>query len=533
MAIYQIVFIYKMIAMNPQLQFMLQQAIQAFQNRNFDRADSILKKVIQIDANNLPALHVLGLIKASQANYREAVDFLSRAASIHPSDASIQYNLAKALSDCGQDIESIPHHKMAVQLAPNNPEAWLNYGNTVSKLCYHDDASTHYDQALSLKPDYVEAWFNKANAMHELKRYDEAITHYDQALSLKPDYAEAWSNKGLTLVELNFHNEAIAAYSNAIELDDKFFDAYWNKATAQLTIGNFEEGWINYEYRWKRRETEYYRHDDILLLQNLDNISQKRVLVWCDQFYGDSIQFIRYINELVSLNAIIFLEAHPPLKDIFKNSFPECICISIGSPVPEVDYQISISSLPLIFNTTFQKIPKSIPYLKCSKQAFDKWSEILDLESNKINIAVACSGNTTHFKNDKKRPIKLEVFKPLLQVANLFLVQKNIEEVDKAFLLSHPEINFLGNQIQNFDDTAAIIQKMDLTISIDTSIAHLSGAIGKKTWVLVSCSPDWRWMLNKEDSPWYLTVKLYRQPTIDDWVSVIDKVNSDLCLMLK
>ena len=238
--------------MNPQLQTILQQAIQAFQGGNFASADAILKRVLQVDSKNLPALHILGLIKISQSNYREAADYLARAARIHPNDASIQYNLAKALSDSGNDKDALAHHKKAVALAPNNPEAWLSYGKTASNLGRYEDALVWYGNALNLKPDYaeatlnkgatlkelerykdavafaeqalklnpnlVEAWLNKAVALKELKRFDDAIAHYDKALSLKPDYAEAWSNKGVTLHELKRYDEAIAHYDKALTL---------------------------------------------------------------------------------------------------------------------------------------------------------------------------------------------------------------------------------------------------------------------------------------------------------------------------
>jgi predicted O-linked N-acetylglucosamine transferase (SPINDLY family) len=251
--------------MNPQLQTMLQQAIQAFQSGNFDSADLILKRVLQADSKNLPALHILGLIKASQANHKEAADFLGRAARIHPNDASIQYNLAKALADSGNNKDAIAHHKKAVALAPNNPEAWLNYGKSASNLGRYEDALVWFGKALSLKPDYaeallnkgailkvlkkleeaialaeqalsinpnlVEAWSNKGGALKELKRFDEAVVHYDKAISLKPDYHETWSNKGVALYELNQFDEAITHYDKALSLKPDYHEAWANKGS--------------------------------------------------------------------------------------------------------------------------------------------------------------------------------------------------------------------------------------------------------------------------------------------------------------
>jgi predicted O-linked N-acetylglucosamine transferase (SPINDLY family) len=267
--------------MNPQLQTILQQAIQAFQGGNFASADAILKRVLQVDSKNLPALHILGLIKISQSNYREAADYLARAARIHPNDASIQYNLAKALSDSGNDKDALAHHKKAVALAPNNPEAWLSYGKTASNLGRYEDALVWYGNALNLKPDYaevilnkgatlkelerykdavafaeqalklnpnlVEAWLNKAVALKELKRFDEAIAHYDKALSLKPDYHEAWTNKGVTLHELKRFDDAIAHYDKALSLKPDYAEAWSNKGVTLYELKRFDEAIAHYD----------------------------------------------------------------------------------------------------------------------------------------------------------------------------------------------------------------------------------------------------------------------------------------------
>ena len=233
--------------MNFQLQAMLQQAIQAFQSGNFDSADLILKRVLVVDSKNLPALHILGLIKASQSNFKEAADYLARAARIHPDDASIQYNLAKALTDFGNNKDALVHHKKAVALAPNNPEAWLNYGKTASNLGRYEDALSCNSKALDLRSDYVEAWFNQGATLHALGRYEEAITHYDKVVSLKPDYIEAWFNKGADLYALGRYEEAIAQYDQALNLKPDYHEAWSNKGVALHALGRYEEAIAQYD----------------------------------------------------------------------------------------------------------------------------------------------------------------------------------------------------------------------------------------------------------------------------------------------
>ncbi len=233
--------------MNPQLQTMLQQAIQDFQDGNFDRASLILRRVLQVDSKNLPALHISGLIKASQASYREAADFLGRAARISPKDPSIQYNLAKALSDSGSHEEALFHHKKAVTLTPDNPEAWLNYGITASHLSRYEDALVWYSNALSLKPNYAEAALNKSSTLRELKKYEEAIFFAEQALKINPDLVGGWVNIALALKELKRFDEAIASCDKALAIDPEYHEVWANKGVALHELNRYEEAIAHYD----------------------------------------------------------------------------------------------------------------------------------------------------------------------------------------------------------------------------------------------------------------------------------------------
>ena len=227
--------------MDIQLQLMLKQAIEAFQAQKFDNATLFLKKILQVDSKNLPALHILGLVKASQSNYKEAADYLTRAARIEPNDASIQYNLAKALTDSGNDKGALIHHEKAISLAPNNPEAWLSYGKTTSNLGRYDDALVCYGNALNLKPGYADALLNKGATLKELKRYDEAITFAEQALAINPNLTQAWSNKGGALKELKRYEEAIACYDKALSLQPDYHEALTNKGATLKELKRYEE----------------------------------------------------------------------------------------------------------------------------------------------------------------------------------------------------------------------------------------------------------------------------------------------------
>ncbi len=233
--------------MNAKIQLMLQQAIRAFQSGNFASADLILKKCLQVDTKNFQALHILGLIKASQSKFREAADYLARAARIQPNDASIQFNLAKALTDSGNDKDAITHHKKAVALDPNNQEAWLNYGLSTFNLGRYEDALVYYSNALRLKPDYAVAYCNKGATLNTLKRYDEAIVHYDKLISLKPDYAVAYCNKGATLNALKRYDEALTHYDEALNLKPDYAEAWANKGAVLFVLKRYDEALTHYD----------------------------------------------------------------------------------------------------------------------------------------------------------------------------------------------------------------------------------------------------------------------------------------------
>jgi len=227
--------------MNSPISLMLQQAISFFERSNFDSAELILKRLIKIDSNCLPAFYVLGLIKVSQENFKEAVGFFKKAAKLNPDDFSIQFNLAKALSDSECDKESLAHHKKATELSKNNPLVWLNYAKSVYKLGAYVEALECYEKVLDLKSDYAEAWSSKGGVLHKIKRYEEALQHFDKALSLKPDYAEAYSNKGNTLNELKLYEEALQHFDKALSLKPDYAEAYSNKGNTLNELKLYEE----------------------------------------------------------------------------------------------------------------------------------------------------------------------------------------------------------------------------------------------------------------------------------------------------
>jgi len=468
-----------------------------------------------------------GLSFLENENFEEAELKFLESLRLLPERVSTLTNLAATQIKLKKYSEAKTYSEKAVELDANNSEAFLNLGFIEKEVGNLESALTFFNKALTLDLTNALAFLNKGAAFHELKRYEEALGSYKKAIELKPDYHEAWSNQGVTLNELKRHEEAIGSYERAIQLKPDYAIALWNLALNQLLMGDFKNGWDNFESRWYKKNSESYRHKDIPALKDLKNIATKTILVWSEQGYGDTIQFCRFITNLASLGASIILEVQPPLKSLMETSFSFCQVVSEGGKLINADFQVPLLSLPLLFGTTIDTIPNQIPYLKNLKSKSIYWGEKLEGNKKKLNIGVAFSGNENH-QNDHNRSMNLALLRPLLRMGNLCLIQKNIKPIDRIFLNSNREISFLGDSIHSFADSGAIVEKMDIIVSVDTSLAHLSGALGIPTYVLLPWNPDWRWLLDRKDSPWYPTVKTLRQPSSGDWESVVIELISEI-----
>jgi tetratricopeptide (TPR) repeat protein len=544
--------------MTPDMQFMIGQAVQAFQAGNHMRAEGLLIKILQSSPKNLPALHILGLIKAAESKHVEAADYLLRAVKLDPNEPSLRYNLAKALAASGKDLDSLIHHQRAAELMPQSPEVWLNFGKSLATLGRYQESLGAIEKALNIQPNYLEALINKSAVLNELKQYEEslltskhaldlsplskevwsnqggalkglgyftkALEAYEKAIAIDPKYAQAWFNRGVLLKELRRFDEAFSSYHSAININPNEVDAHWNLALLKLATGNFLQGFQEYEWRWKRANAEAYRHKNVSPLKKLGDVAGKKILVWAEQGLGDTIQFSRFMPELVELGAEIIFEVQPLLSSLMERSYPQVKVAPIGEQIEHVDLQIPMLSLPGVFGVDLGDVPNKIPYLLASSEKINFWRQKITGSSNKLSIGIACSGITG-------APIPLEKFSEIIPYTNIFLIQKDLKSSDSEALVRFPSIQYLGEQIKTFDDTAGIIENMDLVISVDTSLAHLAGALGKRTWVLLPYVAEWRWLDSRDDSPWYPSMRLYRQVGAGDWDEVMQRVKEDLIIL--
>ena len=500
--------------------------------KKYSDAKATAKKAILVEGDNSEAYLNLGLIEKELKRYESSAKFFDKAFSLKPEYYEAWSNKGNVLKELKRYDEAIAHYDRALSLKPDYAEAWSNKGVTLNELKRYDEAIAHYDRALSLKPDYAEAWSNKGVVLKDLKRYDEALAHYDKALSLKPDYHEAWSNKGNVLNELKRHDEALAHYDKALSLKPDYAEASWNKSLSLLLQGDFENGLPLYESRWyseKISEIAGKRSFEKPTWLGIESLKGKTILLYGEQGLGDFIQFCRYTKLVADLGAKIILEVPQPLARLMIDLEGVSQLVIKGKELPFFDFQCPLLSLPLALKTNLSNIPNAMRYINIDNHQ----NKILEWKTRlgpklKSRVGLVWSGNPNH-KNDHNRSLLLANVLPFLSGQFEYVsLQKEVREVDNLTLNSNPHILNFASHLNDFVDTAALIENLDLVISVDTSVAHLSGALGKKTWALLPDVPDWRWLLDMEDSPWYPSMKLYRQTCIGDWSGVLERVKSDL-----
>ena len=518
--------------MNSQIQLMIQQAIEAFQGGNSDSASSILKRILQADPKNLPALHILGLIKISQSSYGEAIQYLTSAVRIDPNDASLHYNLAKALSDIGNDKDALIHHKRAVALSPNNPEAWLSFGKTASNLGYHEDALVCYGNALNLNPNYVDALINKGATFKELKRYEEAIVFAEYALSINPNLIEAWLNKGVALKMLQRYDEAITHYDRALSLKPDYAEAWYHKALINLFMKKYETGWEIYDWRLKTKDFQPTMIIDRLV--PWDGSHCKHLLIFSEQGIGDNIFYASMINLVKNRVEKITISIDIRLLSILSRSFSEIKFIDKNAPldIGLFDAQISFGSLPVVLKVNPNRDERRIPYLM-DDDTLTKAIKTKPYFKKQLKCGVAWKSSNQKF--GKNKSIHLSEFNDIFQINGYDFINmqygdnqdeiKDLEENQGVKLITVDGIDLF----KNIDGLLSIIQLCDLIITTSNVTAHLAGALGKKTHLLVPFSAGRIWYWHDEViSSWYPNTLLYSQDQDFRWNNAINSIASKL-----
>jgi Flp pilus assembly protein TadD len=428
------------------------------------------------------------------------------------------YNRAVRLGAAGQHAAAMQLYAQAIELDPYNPEALNNLGILLHQQGNLDAARLCYARSLAAKPGYVDAEYNYATAESDCGNYQAALLHLSRLLERSPKRADAWNNLGNVFLALRQPAEALEAFQLALSLNPALPDLCWNMSLAELLLGRMPEAWQHFEGRSQSR------HAAIPQWRG-EPLEGKRLLVHAEQGIGDTIQFARYCSHVVP--AYTVLECHSELIELFRCLSGPSELMPFCAPVPSVDYQIPLMSLPWVFQTGLETIPNFVPYLNADHALQQQWKERLNTPVRSRKVGLVWSGNPKH-RNDRNRSIDPAVFGRLSEIPDTAFYCLQQKPLSANAFKAHP-LRF--TQILDeltWPDTAAVIANMDLVISVDTAVAHLAGALACPVWTLLPYAPDWRWMLDRTDSPWYPTMRLFRQSRLGDWTNVLDEIAREL-----
>jgi tetratricopeptide (TPR) repeat protein len=497
-----------------------------------EEALTYLSAAVEVQPDNPAAHNHRGNVLAALARYDEALLSHDRAIALDPNFAEAHYNRGVSLVSMGRTEAAIESYQRALTLQPDHSSAHNNLGNAYVDVRRFEEALGCYERATQLRPAFVDAWVNRANALRRLGRTDEAIAAARTALECEPGRAEAHSALGSALASQGQLGPAMFCYERALELKPGLAEALWNKALAQLSQGEFRAGWVGYEARWKVKSLQLsQRYGEIPPWLGRESVRGKTVLLHAEQGYGDSIQFCRYATVVAAQGARVVLGVPGGLGRLMR-SVEGVSEVVMQPPIPEFDFHCPLLSLPLAFETEVESIPAAVPYLRAAPEDRAVWAARLGVRTVP-RVGFCWSGSPTH-TNDVNRSIPLGVLLPLTRCAAQWVsVQKEVRAGDTALLAGVAGLYRAGELLTDFADTAALVSELDLVITVDTSVAHLAGALGKPVWILLPFVADWRWLREREDSPWYPTARLFRQSVAGDWGSVVERVLGELRRFLR
>jgi tetratricopeptide (TPR) repeat protein len=533
------------------------------QAQNHDLAVEWIARAIRQDPK-AEYLSTLGGTLRQQERFEEALKAYDKAVQLKPEDTSLWINLGSVLFDLARLDEALLAFQHALKLDLRHWDAAYRCGFILEKLTRSAEALTYFDLGDALKPNHAPIVQMRAMSLLKLKRFEEALASglqayaldpgrpdtcnnigatlqslgrdeealvwFDKALALKPDYMTVLSNKASSLQQVHRFDEAAATYRYMKTIDPSYALADWDLALINMRAGNFEAGWAGRESRWKAHEVNYPKFSQPMWLGQ-ENIAGKTILICSDEGLGDSIQFARYLPMVAARGARVILvvadAAYPLLSALpgVSQSFRKSDTV-----FPPFDMHCATSSLPLAFGTRLDTIPADIPYLPApAPDRVQAWEDRLGPRS-KLRVGLVWSGNPIH-SNDHNRSVPLQKFSGILDVdASFVSLQKGAKPADLE-VLAQTEIIDLTAGLTDFNETAALIRCLDLVITVDTSVAHLAGALGCPTWILLPYTPDYRWLLGRDDSPWYPTMRLFRQSAARDYAEVLDRVRAELAAL--
>ncbi len=483
---------------------------------SYDKAIALNPDFAEAHCNRGNALQALNQSAAAIASYDQAL-------ALKPDYAEAYLGRGISLERSKKREAAVASYDQAIALNPGYAEAYSNRGLSLAGLKQHAAAVTSYDQAITLKPEYAVAYFNRGISLERLLDLDAAIASYDQAIALKPDDAHAHTNRGIALRGLKRLDAALASYDQALALQPDHAEARYNKSIALLLCGQLDEAWPLYEWRWK---TEAIGHHNRIFSQPQwqggEPLHGKTLLLHSEQGLGDTLQFCRYAKMFAGTGTRVIMEVPALLVDLLHGLEGVNGFVIKGRPLPAFDVHSPLLSLPGAFKTRITTIPNSVPYLLKDVKKSAQWAHRLGPHKN-LRVGLIWRGSPEN-KEDRVRSMDPDFFKPLFDLQGITFYNLQFGGAEETRDVFGTAVVELMPEAAAFCETAAAIDNLDLLISIDSSSAHLAGALGTPVWTLLPYVADWRWMLERDDSPWYPTMRLFRQDSAGDWRGVIDRV---------
>ncbi len=496
--------------------------------KRFDEALESYEQALAIRPNYPEVLNNRAVTFQELKRFDEALESFARALAIRPDYAEAHNNRGNTLQELKRFDEALESYERALAIRPDYAEAYNNRGNTLQELKRFDEALESFERALAITPDYAEALNNRGNTLQKLGRFDEALEGYERAVAIRADYAEAFNNRGNAFQELVRFDEALESYERALAIRPDYAACHVNRAFLLLQAGRFAEGWQGYE--WRRKIDD----GTVRPLSGPEwtggDTNARRLLFYSEQGLGDAIQFSRFACSVAARGGEVLLEVQPSLGGLL-GSLEGVKVIRNGATLPEHDAELPLMSLPHVLGATLETIPRDVPYLFAEPARVEAWAK--RLPAGQFRVGIVWQGKSTA-DVDFGRSIPLRCFAPLSRIPGLTLI--SLQKYDGAEQLAHlppgMTVETLGAEFDAgsdaFVDCAAVMMNLDLVISSDTAAAHLAGALGRPVWIVLKHVPDWRWMMDREDTPWYPTARLFRQARRDDWDEVFERIAGEL-----
>lgn len=496
--------------------------------KRLDEAVVSYDKALEVQPGYVAALAHRGHVLHELACFDEALASYDAALAIQPGFAEALHGRGTVLRALRRFEDALLSYDQALSVQPDYAEALHGRGNALQSLRRFDEALASYDQAVVARPDYAEALCDRGLVLQAQNRIDDALASFDDALAVRPDYVEVHNNRGNLLMDFNRPEEALASYQRAIAVRPDFAPARLGGSMCLLLLGDYEHGWREYESRWAAYPEPVPAQP--LWLGDAD-IGGKTILLRGEQGIGDTLQFCRYAKLVAQQGARIVLEVPREVVALLASLDPSFRIVARGDQLPEFDFHVPLLSLPLAFKTTLDTIPAEIAYLRAPAQKLALWRSRLGPRT-RPRIGLVWAGNPRGGRRlDRLRSIAFDQLAPLIAAADceFYSLQKGADAVAQLRRGAWRErIVDWTEEFNDFADTAALIENLDLVITVDTSVAHLAGALGKPFWLMNRFNTCWRWLLDRPDSPWYPTARIFRQPSYGDWDSVIANIAAEL-----